>query len=165
MPIKAKKINIQYIMKIMKNCIIILTVFMCLSCSSKYSKKNHRVTFNLNDSLFIEKFKVFSGGTTTSDSYSYYITDSLHFRKYIGTEHYSDDQIFWDIKDYSDVKFYLAYTYLDKGAMKMIDYIDRTEKDPDKAYEKTSAIKAIVNDTTMIGNYRIQELIKGGKFE
>ena len=147
-------------------CIIILTTFMCVACSSKHPKKNHRVTFILNDSLFVEKFKVFSGSTTTSDSYSYYFTDSLHFRKYIGTEDNNNEQhIFWDYINHSnEIKFYIATRDLEQGAMEMLDYIDKTEKEPDRALKKMSAIK-IVSDTTKIGDYYIQDLVKEGKFE
>jgi len=139
---------------------------MCVACSSKHPKKNHRVTFILNDSLFVEKFKVFSGSTTTSDSYSYYFTDSLHFRKYIGTEDNNNEQhIFWDYMNHSnEIKFYIATRDLEQGAMEMLDNIDKTEKKPDRALKKMSAIK-IVSDTTKIGDYYIQDLVKEGKFE
>ena len=93
----------------------------------------------MNDSLYVEKYKVFSGGATTSDSYSYYITDSIHFRKYVGTEYYSRDQIFWNIKESNEIIFYLAFAELIN--------------------------EVIVNDTTIIGNFYIQDLIKEGKFE
>ena len=147
-------------------CITILAIFMYIACSSKYSRKNHRVTFILNDSLFVEKFKVFSGSATTSDSYSYYLTDSLHFRKYIGTEdNNNEQQIFWNhIKLSNEIIIYLATRDLEQGAMEKLNYIDKTEKDPDRALKKMSAIK-IVNDTTKIGDYYIQDLVKEGKFE
>jgi hypothetical protein len=112
---------------------------MCLSCSSKYSKENHIKTFVLNDSLYVEKYKVFTGGTTTSDSYSYYMTDSVHFRKYIGTEYHSDEQIFWSTEGSNEVIFYLAFSKLEE--------------------------EKIVNDTTKIGAYNIQDLVREGKFE
>lgn len=132
----------DYIMKnkiFLSNRIVVFTILMCLCCSSKYSKDNHRVTFKLNDSLYVEKYKVFSGGATTSDSYSYYLTDSIHFRKYIGVERHSNDKIFWNDRNPNNIIFYLAYS-------KLIE-------------------EKIINNTTKIGNYYIQELIKEGKFE
>lgn len=143
-------------------CIASLLIYM--GCSSKYSKENHITTFRLSDSLYMEKYKVFSGGATTSDSYSYYLTDSVHFRKHIGTEYHSNDQILWNIRNYSEVIFYMKTSDLEEGAVKIINYIERTEKDPAKALEKMNAIK-FVQDTTEIGRYDVHELIREGKFE
>ena len=109
---------------------------------SVYSKDNHIVTFILNDSLYVEKYTVFSGGgATVCDSYSYYITDSINFRKYIGSKHNSGDRIFWNIKNHNEIEFYLEYTVLDEINDKLFD------------------------DTTKIGSYYIPDLIKEGKFE
>jgi hypothetical protein len=119
-------------------CIIAFTVLTCLACSSKYSKKNHIITFILNDSLYVEKYKVFSGSATTSDSYSYYVTDSIHFRKYIGTEYHSSERLLNKI-DSSEIKIYMEVADL-------IDY-------------------SYVYDTVKMASYNINGLIKEGKFE
>ena len=119
-------------------CTVIFIVLIWPACSSNYSKENHRVTFIMNDSLYMEKYKVFSGGTTTSDSYSYYITDSIHFRKYLGTEHYSSERLLSKI-DNNEITIYIEVANL-------INYI-------------------YVYDTIKVASYNIDELIKKGMFE
>lgn len=128
---------------------IILVLFICLACFSfsdstkdlsysKYSKKNHTVTFILNKSLYVEKYKVLlgGGGATTCDVYSCYITDSINFRKYIGEEDYCNNRIFWNIKDSCEVEFYFVY----------FDFDEINDK--------------LFNDTIKIGSYSIPDLIK-----
>jgi hypothetical protein len=123
-------------------CIVVFIALICFACSSKYSKENHRVTFILNDSLYVEKYKVFSGGATTSDSYSYYITDSIQFRKYVVTKHYDDERIIWTKTD-STITVY-------------------KERSHYHFYENENSI---TYDTIQIGNYMIEYLVKEGKFE
>ena len=134
-------------------CIIVFILFMCIACffnSSKYpeysnsSKDNHRVTFILTDSLYVEKYTVFSGGgATVSDSYSYYITDSISFRKHIGTEYSSVNRIFWNIKNNNEVEFNFEYS----------------------TFEKVNGIPKNIYDTTEIRSYNILALKKEGRFE
>jgi hypothetical protein len=121
-------------------CIVAFSL--CLACSSKYSKENHIVTFILNDSLYVEKYKTYSGGVTTSDSYSFYITDSIHFRKYVVTEYYDDERIIWTKTD-STITVYKErshYHFYDNG-------------------------NSVMYDTIQIGNYVIKYLVKEGIFE
>jgi hypothetical protein len=151
---------------------VIFMVFACLTCSrhsgwSKFSKKNHIVTFILNDSLFVEKYEVFSGGgPTVCDSSSYFITDSIHFRKYVGTKFdEGSEKMRWIINDSNEVVFYLVSENFPAGLDEILDSIEKTEKDPQKLREKRTAAMQYVYDTTRIGQYNIQELIKEGKFE
>ena len=69
----------------MKKIVSILSLIFLFSCTSKYSKENHKSTNNFNDSLFIEKYLVYNGGVFASNSYTYYLTDSLNFRAYLYT--------------------------------------------------------------------------------
>ena len=68
-------------------------VLLLVSCVSKYSKEHHVSTIRMGQSLYIEKFKTYSGGVFAGDSYSYYLTDSMTFRKYVGTVFHDDEQI------------------------------------------------------------------------
>jgi hypothetical protein len=133
---------------------------------SDASKENHTVTFILNDFLFVEKYEVFSGGgATVSESSSYYITDSVHFRKYVGTKYdESSEKMRWTINDSNEVIFYLVSEKFPVGLDEILDSIEKTEKDPQKLREKRTAAMQYVYDTTKIGQYNIQELIKEGKF-
>ena len=80
----------------MKKLIVLLLIGFILSCS-KYSKKKHVTTLKISENLYNEVFKVYSGGVFASDSYSNYITDSIFFRKYVGTRYYDDEEIYCDI--------------------------------------------------------------------
>ena len=133
----------------------------------KYSKDNHTVIFVLNDSLFVEKYTVYkSKHATTTDSYAYYITDSIYFRKFVGILlDVCSERMLWEINDSNDAVFYLVSEKFPVGAIEAMDSIEKTEKDPEKIIEKRRAILKYVYDTTEIGRYNIQELIKEGKFE
>ena len=129
---------------------VILVDFSCFSFSdhaedptySKYSKENYTSTFRLDTSLYIEKYKVLSGGgATTCDVYACYITDSVNFRKYIGEEDFCSKRIHWDYQESGAVVFYAVYSDFDEINNKPI------------------------NDTTKIGSYIISNLIKEGKFD
>ncbi|NBB26982.1 hypothetical protein GVN22_01590 [Cellulophaga sp. BC115SP] len=49
-----------------------------------FNKTNHINTFSLGEGIFEEKFQPFSGGVLMSDTYSYYLTDSVSFRILLG---------------------------------------------------------------------------------
>lgn len=49
-----------------------------------FNKTNHIKTFVLGEGIFEEKFQPFSGGVLMSDTYSYYLTDSINFRILLG---------------------------------------------------------------------------------
>lgn len=69
------------------------------SCLNKYSKREHVATIPIGPHLFNEIYKVYSGGVFASDSYSNYITDSVNFRKYVGTRYYDDEEIYCHLID------------------------------------------------------------------
>lgn len=85
---------------------IIVFSFLVQSCDSKYSKKNHLSTIKINDHLYYEIYKITSGGTLASDTYSDYLTDSVNFRKYVGTVYYDDEQNRWKVIDSNTVLVY-----------------------------------------------------------
>lgn len=77
-----------------------------LSCYSKYSKKKHIGTIKIGEHLYNEVFKVYSGGALASDSYSNYLTDSVSFRKYIGTVYYDDEELYCKTLDSNRILVY-----------------------------------------------------------
>jgi len=88
----------------MKNLLIILGLLLViLSCSNKYSKSEHIATIQIGPNLYNEVYKVYSGGVFASDSYSNYITDSVNFRKYVGTRYYDDEEIYCSLSDSNTV--------------------------------------------------------------
>ena len=78
-----------------------------VSCNSKYSKKNHIGTIKIYDHLYNEIFKVYSGGALANDSYSNYLTDSVSFRKYIGTVYYDDEELYCKTLDTNRILVYI----------------------------------------------------------
>ncbi len=71
---------------------LLIVGFMLLSCTSKYSKQHYFGTGKISSGLYKEVFCINTGGVMASGSYSYYLTDSVSFRKYLGTS-YSDEEI------------------------------------------------------------------------
>jgi len=120
---------------------LLLFVLLFVSCSNQinYSKENHAKTWVIGCGLYTESFKTYTGGATTSNSYSYYITDSIHFRKFIGQRRYDDERILWN---------------------KIDDRIVVHKITRDLTFRK-----GFTYDTIQIGNYKIDELVKEGKFE
>lgn len=56
-----------------------------ISCNDNYSRKDHKYTTKLKQGLFVETFTVFGSGAFGTDKVSDYLTDSILFRKYIGS--------------------------------------------------------------------------------
>ena len=129
--------------------IIVCLISCCISCSTcnfDNSEKKHVATSCLNSKTYIEKSEVFSGGATTTSVYSYYLTDSVHFRKYIGRDDSSCDDLFWKLKDSVTVDFYkYFYSY-----------------EIDTCLETQPLIKV---DTIFYATYNINALAKEGRFD
>ena len=81
----------------MKKILFFVLLFIISSCVNKYSKKHHVTTLKIDSNLYNEVYQVYSGGVFANDSYSNYITDNKNFRKYVGTVHYDDEQIYCDV--------------------------------------------------------------------
>ena len=65
----------------------LIFIFCLISCVNNYSKRKYIGTKEIGNNIYQETFEVYSGGVFASSSYSYYLTDSLNFREYIGTIH------------------------------------------------------------------------------
>lgn len=88
--------------------ILLFVGLLFTSCTSKYSKEHHEGTGIIDSNLYRERFLVYSGGAFANNSYSFYITDSANFRKYIGTVYYDDEQLFCNVLDSNRVLVYRA---------------------------------------------------------
>jgi hypothetical protein len=87
---------------------ISLLFLVVLSCNSKYNKNNHLSTIEIGNNIYYEKYKVFSGGVYANDSYSHCLTDSVSFRKYVGTIYYDDEHLFCKSMDSNTVIIFRA---------------------------------------------------------
>jgi len=70
-----------------KTVLILLGIILGIWCCNntlKMSKDRHQHTEKLSNGIFKEKFETFSGGVLMTNDYSYYVTDSTTFRKFIG---------------------------------------------------------------------------------
>jgi hypothetical protein len=68
------------------------------SCTNLRSKKHHFDTITPCDGIYIEKFTVFSGGAYSAEVYSDYLTDSVTFRKYVGS-HNDEQKFIYDCRE------------------------------------------------------------------
>ena len=79
----AKK---NYFMKKSGEFLILVLFFSFLQgCIDDRSKEHYKATDKIGDHLFVEVFTPFGGGAFGGDRVSEYLTDSISFRKYIGT--------------------------------------------------------------------------------
>lgn len=132
------------------------------SCGSdKLSNKKHIGTGIISDGLYSEVYKTYSGGTTTSNTYIFYMTDSIHFRKLIGKENYDNEKIIWNkVKD-------IIYVYKKTRITSFSEDIDTVKpiNTEGKGIDEIIPITVIKYDSVLIGKYDINQLIKEGKFE
>lgn len=125
--------------------IIVGIIILCSACISrssvKYSKVNHRSTFTIDSSLYLERYTLPIEGIMITKSISCYITDSIHFRKFITIIDEHEKRIMWKIRKPNYITFYLITSHRELPG------------------------SSIWRDTTEIDSYNIQELIREGKFE
>lgn len=105
----------------MKEVLFILVFFIVTGCSNKYSKNDHFSTFVIENGLYREMFCITNGGVFANDTYSYYITDSVNFRKYIGTVYYDDERIHCEKISVDTI---LVYTERSKSPVNEADTFD-----------------------------------------
>ena len=55
--------------------------------------KNYYGSSVISDGVYLEVYKTYSGGVFSGDSYSFYITDSLNFRKLVAITNHDDERI------------------------------------------------------------------------
>lgn len=66
-------------------CIFILVLLSGCAEVDRHSKKEFKYISKVCDHIYIEHYRVFGSGALGGDLYSAYLTDSTHFRKYLGT--------------------------------------------------------------------------------
>ena len=132
-------------MKLNRFFLIIVMAFMPIVFSrcgleeSVYSKENHLKTTKINDSLYSEIFFIRSIMNADVERYSEYITDSVHFRKYIYTYN-TGEWIYGELsKDNTVLTIF-------KISGELVN-------------------NQTIFDTTKIDTYNINELKQEGKFE
>jgi hypothetical protein len=66
--------------------IIIIAVFLiyCNQEKRNYDKTEYIISKKISENVFLEMYQPYTGGVLDGNIYSYYITDSTAFRKYIG---------------------------------------------------------------------------------
>lgn len=69
----------------LKEMLIIIGISLFFSCYDKHSRKSHKRTTELQTNLFVETYTVFGSGALGTDMVTQYLTDSTHFRFYVGT--------------------------------------------------------------------------------
>ncbi len=69
---------------------LISLLFLALLCNGcRYGDcgdNNHYSTDTLSNGIYVEEYRCFCGGATTTDLFYVYLTDSISFRKYVGIE-------------------------------------------------------------------------------
>ena len=117
-------------------------VIVFCSCGENidYSKDDHFSTEAIGDNLYREEYVIYAGNATTTSVNSVYITDSIHFRKFIGKEDFPYKII--TVKKIGDVL-----------------HVQKKE-------EKFFSLNLVeISYDTVVQEYNINELIKEGKFE
>lgn len=113
-------------MRIKTFCILIIMgiiafEFSCISEDSKYSKNHYISTAKITTGLYKEVFEINFGGLMTNGSYSYYLTDSSNFRKYIGSTYDDNERIHCGMLD-SDRLVVFRFFYIGERS----DIVNRT---------------------------------------
>jgi len=96
-----------------------------------YNKNNHLHTDYIASGIFEERFESFNGGVLMSNTITYYLTDSVSFRKYIGA--CDEDEIFKS-KVYIDSVVTIKFSWKDW-------YISKKETPIDTLYFSISKLK------------------------
>ena len=72
--------------KVVISAIIIIAIFLIYHNQEKriYDKSKHIVSKKITKNVFLEMYQPYTGGVLDGNSYSYYLTDSTKFKKYVG---------------------------------------------------------------------------------
>ena len=83
--------------EVSKNLLLICIIIFCFACRSDRSKsKLENVTPLCDKRLYTESYMIFNNGALGGDRISAYLTDSINFRKYIGTFDNADHFYFFE---------------------------------------------------------------------
>ena len=92
---------------IIVNLTSILFVLLCNSCGyGDCGDNNHYRTDTLSNSIYVEEYRCFCGGATTTDVFYVYLTDSISFRKYVGINDFPYETIIIESRNDSIVDVY-----------------------------------------------------------
>ncbi|HPJ90667.1 MAG TPA: hypothetical protein PK662_01855 [Bacteroidales bacterium] len=102
------KKNIKKLSQVTNNCFFkVIFILFLTSCneSINYSKNNHIGTKEVAERLYMETYRIYSGGVYGGDVYTVYLTDSAIFRIYLGKE-FDHEQIRVAMSDDETVMVY-----------------------------------------------------------
>jgi hypothetical protein len=74
--------------------IIIISIISFVGCSSERNKNRHFSTTEICNKIYVERYIIFSSGAYGGDVHAKYLTDSINFRVYIGTEDTETENLF-----------------------------------------------------------------------
>ena len=98
-------------------------VFITSSCVNKYSKDNFVGTQELKETIYRERFQIHSGGVFAGDSYSDYLTDSVNFRKYVGTAYHDNEMLIYALSSDTVVDVYkITWNFSNNDTLKIASY-------------------------------------------
>ena len=73
--------------------ILHLAILALISCVNYKDKSSIDDVSAIGNNLYLERYEVYGGGVFSGDVLSYYVTDSINFRKYIGSTKSDDERI------------------------------------------------------------------------
>lgn len=89
---------------------LISLLFLALLCNGcRYGDcgdNNHYSTDTLSNGIYVEEYRCFCGGATTTDVFYVYLTDSISFRKYVGINDFPYETIIIESRNDSIVDVY-----------------------------------------------------------
>lgn len=104
----------------------------------KYDKSEHIISKKISENIFLEMYQPYTGGVLDGNSYSYYLTDSIKFKKYVGR---------------CDDKEVYRFTVISEDSIKAVKWSWRN---------RMGELPEIPIDSVL---YSIKNLKKGGNFE
>lgn len=105
---QARNLKPRQYLKVLLSLVVL---FIMACCNSKHSKAKLIGSSLVSSNLWTEAYLISAGGVWASNTYSYYLTDSVYFRKYIGTVHFDDEQLFCGHVDADHVMVYISKRY------------------------------------------------------
>jgi hypothetical protein len=131
---------------------LISPLFLAMLCNGcgygDCGDNNHYSTSTLSNGIYVEKYRCFCGGATTTDLFYVYLSDSISFRKYIGIEDFPYEIIIPKSRNDSMVDVYIKTD---------VNYYKQIKEDVDVYKEKY--------ETKLDKSYNINTLKKKNKFD
>ena len=73
---------------------LLFLALLCNGCGyGDCGGNNHYMTLTLSNNIYVEEYRCFCGGATTTDVFYLYLTDSISFRKYVGINDFPSETV------------------------------------------------------------------------